>query len=121
LPVNELNEIHELNGSAQRRRIDEVESQQQKPQGYSVEFRDAIKTGLFWVKWMTLLFNSVLMGFIGSYQKTYGLIYINDDIFLSIAATVQNVVNGTRRITWGFIFDYLKYKVGNKQAASTDA
>ena len=37
-------------------------------------------------------------------------IYISDDTFLAVAATVQSVVNGVGRITWGFIFDYLGYR-----------
>ena len=37
-------------------------------------------------------------------------IYISDDSFLAFAATVQSVVNGLGRITWGFVFDYLGYR-----------
>ena len=37
-------------------------------------------------------------------------IYISDDSFLAVAATVQSVVNGVGRIAWGFIFDYLGYR-----------
>ena len=51
------------------------------------------------------------MGFLGSYSKTFGQVYIVDDAFLAITATVQNVVNGGGRILWGFIYDYLGYKV----------
>ena len=51
------------------------------------------------------------MGFLGSYSKTFGQIYIADDAFLAAAATVQNFVNGGGRILWGFIYDYLGYRV----------
>ena len=51
------------------------------------------------------------MGFLGSYSKTFGQVYIVDDAFLAVTATVQNVVNGGGRILWGFIYDYLGYKV----------
>ena len=54
---------------------------------------------------------SVLTGFLGSYSKTFGQIYITDDAFLSIAATIQNLANGSGRILWGFIYDYLGYRV----------
>jgi len=77
---------------------------------HSVSTREAITGGLFWAKWGTLLCVGLLMSFLGSYQKTYGQIYISDDTFLAVAATVQSVVNGVGRITWGFIFDYLGYK-----------
>jgi hypothetical protein len=109
---DELLDICKLNGTGQQQCIEKAESPQEKPQVYSVSFSNAIKTGLFWVKWCILLSVSMLMGFMGSYQKTYGQIYIEDDIFLSTAATIQNVVNGTGRILWGFIFDYMGYRVG---------
>ena len=51
------------------------------------------------------------MGFLGSYSKTYGQVYIVDDAFLATTATVQNFVNGGGRILWGFIYDYLGYRV----------
>ena len=54
------------------------------------------------------------MGFLGSYSKTYGQVYIIDDAFLATTATVQNFVNGGGRILWGFIYDYLGYRVIQK-------
>jgi hypothetical protein len=108
---DELVDICKLNRTGEQKCIEKVESQQEKPEVYSVSFSNAIKTGLFWVKWMILLSVSMLMGFMGTYQKTYGQIYIEDDVFLSTAATIQNVVNGTGRILWGFIFDYLGFRV----------
>jgi hypothetical protein len=108
---DELVDICKLNGTGQQKCIEKAELLQEKPQVYSVSFTNAIKTGLFWVKWCILLNVSMLMGFMGSYQKTYGQIYIEDDVFLSTAATIQNVVNGSGRILWGFFFDYLGYRV----------
>ena len=78
---------------------------------YSMTLNNSVRTGVFWAKWVTVLSISLLMGFLGSYQKTYGQIYVKDDNFLSLAATIQNFINGTGRILWGFFFDYLGYRV----------
>ena len=40
---------------------------------------------------------SVILDFTGTYAKSFGQVYISDDAFLAIAATVQNVMNGTAR------------------------
>ena len=52
------------------------------------------------------------MGFLGSYSKTFGQIYIADDAFLAAAATVQNFVNGGGRILWGFVNPSVLYQYG---------
>jgi hypothetical protein len=61
--------------------------------------------------WFALFSLSLLSGFLGSFEKSYGMLYINDDAFLAVAATLQNVMNGTSRIVWGRLTDILGYRV----------
>ena len=42
---------------------------------------------------------------IGTYSKTFGLTFINDDHFYSIVAVLQNILNGFSRILWGLGYD----------------
>ena len=54
----------------------------------------------------------VLFFFFFTYNKSYAMLYISDDAFLAVAATIQSVMNGSSRLIFGFLFDKYGFKVG---------
>ena len=63
-------------------------------------------------KMMTTFFSmSLVVGFIASYQKSFGQIYIQDDRFFAIIGTVSSFINGCSRIIWGYGYDRFGFKV----------
>ena len=57
-----------------------------------------------------------LFYFFFSYNKSYAMLYISDDAFLAIAATIQSVMNGSSNLIFGFLFDKYGFKVGSQFA-----
>ena len=55
--------------------------------------------------WTGFLSISLTIGIMGTYSKTFGLTFINDDHFYSIVAVFQHIFNGFSRIFWGISFD----------------
>ena len=53
----------------------------------------------------------LLWSFFNNYNKSYAMLYIQDDKFLAVAAIIQNVMNGSCRLFFGFLFDRLGFKV----------
>ena len=53
----------------------------------------------------------LLWSFFNNYNKSYAMLYIADDKFLAVAAVIQNVMNGSCRLFFGFMFDRLGFKV----------
>ena len=53
----------------------------------------------------------VLFFFFFTYNKSYAMLYISDDAFLAITATIQSVMNGSSRLIFGFLFDKYGFKV----------
>ena len=53
----------------------------------------------------------LLWSFFNNYNKSYAMLYISDDKFLAVAAIIQNVMNGSCRLFFGFMFDRLGFKV----------
>lgn len=78
---------------------------------HSVKPKGAVKTWAFWTIYISFFSMNLLTLFISNYQKAFGLQYIDDDKFLSLASTLQNVMNGASRIFWGIIYDRFGYKV----------
>ena len=62
----------------------------------------------------------LLWSFFNNYNKSYAMLYISDDKFLAVAAIIQNVMNGSCRLFFGFLFDRLGFKVVINHAFSKD-
>ncbi|TRY72373.1 hypothetical protein TCAL_09716 [Tigriopus californicus] len=77
---------------------------------HSVKPKGAVKTWAFWIFYISFFSMNLLTLFISNYQKAFGLQFIDDDKFLSLASTLQNVMNGASRIFWGIIYDKFGYK-----------
>ena len=43
----------------------------------------------------------------GSYSKTFGMTFINDDQYYAVVAVFFNILNGLCRIFWGLAYDRL--------------
>merc|ERR1712179_694653 len=69
-----------------------------------------LKTRWFYQIWTGFLSISLTIGIMGTYSKTFGLTFINDDHFYSIVAVFQHIFNGFSRIFWGISFDRFGFK-----------
>ena len=49
--------------------------------------------------------------FFYTYQKSFGLVYINDDAFFSYIGILCNVLNGSARVFWGKLYDWKGFKI----------
>ncbi len=109
---DELEEIKALHREEERARgVVEKKAGEKGEEKFSLNAKQALQTSVFWKMWLGNFSLGILMNFMGSYQKSYGMLYINDDAFLAICATLQNVMNGSSRILWGSIFDCMGYRV----------
>ena len=64
----------------------------------------------FWLLWIIFMAIQLMNSFINSYQKSFGLIYINNDTFFSRIGLIANVLNGSCRIIWGKLYDAKGFK-----------
>ena len=48
--------------------------------------------------------------FFYTYQKSFGLVYINDDAFFSTIGILSNILNGSARIIWGKMYDWKGFR-----------
>ena len=51
--------------------------------------------------------------FFYTYQKSFGLVYINDDAFFSTIGILSNILNGSARIIWGKMYDWKGFKLNS--------
>jgi len=71
---------------------------------------EVLKTGWFYQIWVGFFSISLTIAIMGTYSKTFGLTFINDDHFYSTVAIFQNILNGFSRIVWGFSYDRFGFK-----------
>merc|ERR1712142_831956 len=69
-----------------------------------------LKTMWFYQIWTGFFAMGLTNALIGTYSKTFGLTFINDDHFYSIVAVLQNILNGFSRILWGLGYDRFGFK-----------
>ena len=82
-----------------------TKKEEEKEVPYSVAPRNILKTFEFYKLWFSFLAVSMVNGFMNSYSKSFGQVYISDDKFFATVATVSMFANGLCRIFWGKIFD----------------
>ena len=83
----------------------------QQPDEFNVKPSQVVRIFHFWKIYAAFISLGMCSALISNYQKTFAQQYIQDDAFLALVATVQNFVNGTCRIFWGFIFDKTGFQV----------
>ena len=79
-----------------------------------------ISQSKFWLLWTILLSISVMQNFINAYQKSYGMIFIGDDFFFTYVGFASNLLNGSSRLVWGYIYDLKGFKVSSTQISKAN-
>ena len=72
--------------------------------------KQVLKMKNFWCLWTFLLTIQLGAAFFYTYQKSFGLIYINDDAFFSTIGILSNILNGSARIIWGKMYDWKGFR-----------
>ena len=76
-----------------------------------LSMKETLKTSQFWCLWTLMGMVQLCASFVYTYQKSYGLKFINDDAFFSYVGAVSNILNGSSRIFWGKAYDWKGFKV----------
>eukprot|EP01017_Pseudomicrothorax_dubius_P040874 TRINITY_DN6479_c0_g1_i3.p1 TRINITY_DN6479_c0_g1~~TRINITY_DN6479_c0_g1_i3.p1 ORF type:complete len:340 (+),score=71.36 TRINITY_DN6479_c0_g1_i3:383-1402(+) len=74
------------------------------------EFIPFYKTIVFWLLFIMGFGGSLVPYFSVNSYKTYGLIIINDDNFMSLVGSIGGLTNGIGRLFWGFVSDKLTFR-----------
>ena len=77
----------------------------------SLTILQTIKQKEFMLLWTIFMSVQLMQNFINSYQKSFGLKFIDDDFFFSYVGLASNILNGSCRIFWGFMSDFKGFKV----------
>lgn len=64
----------------------------------------------FWLLWLSFMSVQMMITFVNSYQKAFGQIFISDDYFFLYVGLASNILNGSSRVIWGFLFDRKGFK-----------
>ncbi len=75
-----------------------------------LSIKQTLKKVEFWLLWTFMAMIQLAASFVYTYQKSYGLKYINDDAFFSFIGVASNVLNGSSRIIWGKLYDWKGFK-----------
>ena len=70
-----------------------------------------ISQGKFWQLWTIFMTQSVMEGFINTYQKSFGMIFISDDFFFAYVGLAFNLLIGFSSLIWGYLYDLKGFKV----------
>ena len=70
-----------------------------------------ISQGKFWKLWTIFMAQSVMEGFINTYQKSFGMIFISDDFFFAYVGLAFNLLIGFSSLIWGYLYDLKGFKV----------
>lgn len=83
-----------------------------------LSMKDTLKTSQFWLLWIFMGMIQLTASFVYTYQKGYGIKFINDDAFFSFIGVASNILNGSSRIIWGKIYDWKGFKPSALMVAS---
>eukprot|EP00117_Sycon_ciliatum_P022793 scpid70333/ scgid19552/ Inner membrane protein yhjX len=78
--------------------------------GRSLSVKEAIRTYLFPLLWVTFLFNGQATVYLVNSYKTFGQTFISSDHFLANVGTASSPMNAVTRIFWGVVADRYSYK-----------
>ncbi len=73
--------------------------------------KQTLKSRYFYFLWLLMFCNIIPITLLTSAYKIFGQKYINNDVFLSIIATLSSLFNCLGRIFWGFLVDKFSFKV----------
>ena len=76
-----------------------------------LSIKETISRKTFWLLWTIFVSVQLIISFVVNYQKTYGLKFINDDVFFSYVGLASSILNGISRIIWGKIYDWKGFRV----------
>ena len=79
-----------------------------------LSIKETISTKSFWLLWIIFMSVQFILSFVNGYQKTYGLKFINDDVFFSYVGFASSILNGISRIIWGKLYDWKDFRVSYK-------
>lgn len=82
-----------------------------KDETFSLRPLQVLKTAEFYKMWVSFLAMNMINMFINNYQKSFGQLFIEDDNFFAIIATLSSVANGVTRMIWGYTYDKLGFQV----------
>jgi len=77
---------------------------------YSLSPKQVLRTPLFYQIWLGFFGVYLTNGLMGSYSKTFGMTFINDDQYYAVVAVFFNILNGLCRIFWGLAYDRLGFR-----------
>ena len=83
---------------------------QERPQ-LSFQPSQILKTWKFWNMFLVTMTSIVFWYFIGGSYKSFGLLYIKDDHYITFTGTIAFSVGIVGRILWTTLMDYTSYKV----------
>ena len=111
---NEVNEGYEDNEDNEGNKGNEGNecnegSSDNKETGLTI--KETIKRKDFWILWTIFMAVQLMQSFINSYQKAFGIKFINDDVYFSYVGLVSGILNGGSRIFWGKLYDWKGFKV----------
>lgn len=81
-----------------------------KDETFSLRPLQVLKTAEFYKMWVSFLAMNMINMFINNYQKSFGQLFIEDDNFFAIIATLSSVANGVTRMIWGYTYDKLGFQ-----------
>ncbi len=73
--------------------------------------KQTLKSRYFYFLWLLMFCNIIPITLLTSAYKIFGQKYINNDVFLSIIATLSSLFNCLGRIFWGFLVDKFSFKI----------
>jgi len=106
-PKKKSEEVH------QSINTEEVNQSMNEPFGQKKEentLKKILKSMKIYHIFLMNLFSSGLGLLIASNFKNYGLLKINDDVFLTIVGSVGAVFNGVGRMIWGILYDKFSFR-----------
>ena len=111
---NEVNEGYEDNEGNKGNKGNEGNecnegSSDNKETGLTI--KETIKRKDFWILWTIFMAVQLMQSFINSYQKAFGIKFINDDVYFSYVGLASGILNGGSRIFWGKLYDWKGFKV----------
>ncbi|XP_076055964.1 apicoplast pyruvate carrier 1-like isoform X2 [Oratosquilla oratoria] len=72
---------------------------------------EMLKYKEFYMIWSIFLLNTVAIGYINAMYKSFGLTFIDDDLFLAQVGSFAAIFNAGGRVVWGRLMDKTSFKV----------
>ena len=116
-PLLECNKSYEENDLAScSSELEEVQSManfdtDENTNSLNLTIFQTISQRKFWQLWTIFVAQSVMEGFINTYQKSFGMTFISDDFFFAYVGLAFNLLIGFSSLVWGYLYDLKGFKV----------